>query len=228
MKRNVNSQLGPINKKLQDFDSELKKDKLDFILKTLDGDDERWKDIRIDCDTVMANIKSLDEQISETILGDEKIGFRPPSSSSMRIEAICGYLDTRRLVSLIINDFTVENDLLDLIPFGDKTDLRYELIYRASRDGFDAASFHAKCDYKPGTLTIIRTTNGCIFGGYTAVEWTSEGGSKTDPRAFIFRLVYNHKYRPRLIPVNAGGKDAIFCKAAPEKNNGFFNALFCV
>jgi len=45
------------------------------------------------------------------------------------------------------------------------------LIYRASQDGFESKSFHAKCDDKPNTLVMIKSTNGNVFGGFTGESW---------------------------------------------------------
>jgi hypothetical protein len=41
------------------------------------------------------------------------------------------------------------------------------LLYRGSRDGFRGADFHAKCDDKGATVTIVKSTEGRIFGGYS-------------------------------------------------------------
>ena len=47
----------------------------------------------------------------------------------------------------------------------------YKLLYRATRDGNSASSFHQKCDNICGTLVVIKTTKGFRFGGYTEQEW---------------------------------------------------------
>ena len=47
------------------------------------------------------------------------------------------------------------------------------LLYRGSRDGFEAKTFHEKCDNKGETLTIIESTDNYIFGGYTEINWDS-------------------------------------------------------
>jgi hypothetical protein len=65
------------------------------------------------------------------------------------------------------------------------------LIYRATIDGFDASSFHSKCDYKPRTISIIKTTSNYVFGGYTNATWDGDGVYKTDSTAFIFSLRRN-------------------------------------
>ena len=48
----------------------------------------------------------------------------------------------------------------------------WRLLYRASRDGFEAESFHLKCDYKGPTVTVVKSGN-FIFGGFTEAAWRS-------------------------------------------------------
>ncbi|RNA41458.1 TLDc domain-containing [Brachionus plicatilis] len=65
----------------------------------------------------------------------------------------------------------------------------WKLLYRASRDGFDACSFHQKCDLHSNTLTIICTDTLRIFGGFTGSTWSSDANQfKSDPYAFLFGL----------------------------------------
>ena len=206
----LHSQLEPISQTLKELASKLKGENFDFMLKTLDGDQAKWKEIQIECQTLMDKVKLLDCQLAEAIVGDdEMIGFRPQLVFNLPIHLICGQLDTRKFDSLIISNYQMENDLVDLCKL---SDLNFELIYRASRDGFDASSFHAKCDNQPGTMTVIKTTNGCIFGAYASVAWDSTSGYKADRHAFIFSLV-NVESTPLLIPIRADDKYAIRCKS---------------
>ena len=46
----------------------------------------------------------------------------------------------------------------------------YTLIYRASRDGWAASSFHSFCDRKGPTVVIVKSGYN-IFGGYAAQHW---------------------------------------------------------
>jgi hypothetical protein len=69
------------------------------------------------------------------------------------------------------------------------------LIYRASRDGFEASSFHSKCDNISNTVTIIKTTSNSVFGGFASASWSSiltnnyfNGACIYDSNAFIFSL----------------------------------------
>ena len=58
--------------------------------------------------------------------------------------------------------------LLKNIPILDSVSV--ELLYRASRDGWAASSFHSCCDNKGPTVTVIKSGN-YIFGGYSEGEW---------------------------------------------------------
>ena len=51
-------------------------------------------------------------------------------------------------------------------------DYKWKLIHRTSEHKYSSESFHDCCDDKGPTLTIIKCTNGCIFGGYTAQSWS--------------------------------------------------------
>jgi hypothetical protein len=67
---------------------------------------------------------------------------------------------------------------------------RWILRYRGTRDGFRASNFHSKCNGKKNTITIIETTKGYVFGGYTPVKWDSSGSAKTDGtrESFLFNF----------------------------------------
>jgi hypothetical protein len=65
---------------------------------------------------------------------------------------------------------------------------QWQLLYRASVHGFSAHDFHSKCDNQKKTLSLIKTTNGFVFGGYTEQLWNHIGHFQTDYRAFIFSL----------------------------------------
>ncbi|CAF0859943.1 unnamed protein product [Rotaria sp. Silwood1] len=80
---------------------------------------------------------------------------------------------------------------------------RWELIYKASRDGFDGNTFHSHCNNKGPTMTIIETNNNYLFGGYTAISWTSGNHSyKNDTTAFLFTLINPHNISPTKYLIN--------------------------
>ena len=77
---------------------------------------------------------------------------------------------------------------------------KWSMLYQGSRDGFKTSNFHSRCDGKPNTLTIVKSSNGNIFGGFTSIPWESieydeENGYMYDFCAFLFSLV-NKENRP--------------------------------
>jgi hypothetical protein len=77
-----------------------------------------------------------------------------------------------------------------------KINVKWKLLYRASVDGFTAYDFHSKCDTHSNTLTIIKTTDNYVFGGYTRALWAddyhyNQCRYKDDDDSFIFSLVNN-------------------------------------
>jgi hypothetical protein len=66
--------------------------------------------------------------------------------------------------------------------------MSFSLLWRGSRDGFDAAAFRRFCDGKASTVTVIKNTIGFIFGGFTSIPWSSSEGYKADSTAFLFSL----------------------------------------
>jgi hypothetical protein len=73
--------------------------------------------------------------------------------------------------SEILAPQAAKNEAELLKMFNNPTSLQLKLLYRGSRDGFNAASFHAKCNAVIPTLTVIRSTTGYISGGYAAMSW---------------------------------------------------------
>lgn len=96
-----------------------------------------------------------------------------------------------------------------------KEDQTWQLIYKGTRDGFASSDFHRRCDKKGPTLTLIRSTGGYLFGGYTSVSWESSEEFRwiSDPDAFLFMLTNPYKTPPTKYRVNGDGKNAIGCKS---------------
>lgn len=73
--------------------------------------------------------------------------------------------------------------------------LKLTVLFSSVVSGWSPAEFHASCDQKGATITLIRCGRLC-FGGYASVSWSSRGlGSSQcwleDPRAFLFRFKYD-------------------------------------
>ena len=106
-------------------------------------------------------------------------------------------------------------DLLRLCQFSDGQ--KFKLLYRGSRDGFAASDFHSKCDNISKTVTVVKSRNGNIFGGYTDQCWDLSNSFKIDNNAFIYSLV-NLNNSPIKIACSHG-QNAIYC--APDSGPTF-------
>ena len=52
----------------------------------------------------------------------------------------------------------------------------------------DGIRFHAKCDNKGATITVIRSSGGFIFGGFADKSWKSSGAWCESDKDFLFSL----------------------------------------
>ena len=107
--------------------------------------------------------------------------------------------------------------------------IKFELIYKASINGDDAKNFHKNCDGKSPTVTIIKSKNGHIFGGFLSVPFFSDDESFLDETAFLFSLTNNKKFNIRnkepavknssLFGPNFGNKDLGISSGCLNKNS---------
>jgi hypothetical protein len=74
---------------------------------------------------------------------------------------------------------------------------KWELIYKATDDGFSAEDFHRCSDNKGPTMTIIQAQiGGYLFGGYAEISWDCDDKYKFDEAAFLFTLKNPHGIQP--------------------------------
>ncbi|CAF1263987.1 unnamed protein product [Rotaria magnacalcarata] len=165
--------------------------------------------------------------------------------ASLMIEA--EYFRLMSLLDVLANRFFPNGTLLKLEHqkklngFYGKTNQKWELIYKATRDGFDANAFHSRCNDRGPTITIIQSNNNYLFGGYTAIPWTSDNSYKSDTTAFLFTLTNSHSIPPTkyLIdsskavytvnhnsgygPTFGGGHDIYLTNASNANNSSYTN-----
>ena len=87
-----------------------------------------------------------------------------------------------------------------------KKELKLVQKYNALKDGDSAATFHEKCDNIGPNLTIIKTDENIILGGFTVNNWSPViGNTKTDDLAFVFNFQKKKIYNIEK------GENAIYC-----------------
>lgn len=79
----------------------------------------------------------------------------------------------------------------------------FRLLYKISRDGCSAPTFHQKCNGQGATVTVLYNTNNTVYGGYLSQSWHSNSAYINDPNAFLFRLQYNGSSNPLKFPVSS-------------------------
>ncbi|EXX71838.1 hypothetical protein GLOIN_2v1782178 [Rhizophagus irregularis DAOM 181602=DAOM 197198] len=123
--------------------------------------------------------KELREEISKFHLDPEY----EPTSNLLPRRFIGSTLINRKHITLFINFIDRKNIDTDY----NKNPYKFNLLYRASRDGNTATSFHAKCDNKGATIVVAKIKNSeQIIGGYNPLFWDSNSSDKSTNDSFIF------------------------------------------
>ncbi len=78
----------------------------------------------------------------------------------------------------------------------------WKLLYKASRDGWQSTNFHAKCDNKGETVTVVQSGNN-IFGGHLGASWHGYGSFIRCNKASLFTLVNQHGIGPTKFNVSS-------------------------
>ena len=107
-------------------------------------------------------------------------------------------MDEKRVLLDSFNSQLIKSDIHKswlLKKFPTKV-LTIALLYRASQHGWSPQDFHALCDNKGHTLTVLKSRPGKIFGGYTTKDWQSSQGTYVDDeKAFVFSIDKQKVYR---------------------------------
>ena len=86
-----------------------------------------------------------------------------------------------------------------------KMRLKFELLYRGSRDGMTAADFYRMCDDKNNTISMIKDSNGNVFGGFADIAWGTQQSWVKSYKSFLFSLKSSWGNEVVKFPVNAEG-----------------------
>ncbi|GBB97727.1 hypothetical protein RclHR1_03050016 [Rhizophagus clarus] len=89
---------------------------------------------------------------------------------------------------------------------------KFNLLYRASRDGNTTGAVHAKCDNKGATLVVIKIANSNkIAGGYNPISWDTASGWKSTRDSFIFLFTDRNNLQSAKISYSKGDAQSIGC-----------------
>ena len=79
----------------------------------------------------------------------------------------------------------------------------FDLLYRGTRDGFNASEFHRTCDNQGKTLVLIKNKSGHAFGGFSTTSWrhSASFANKQAPGSFLFTLTNIYGIGPTKFPL---------------------------
>ena len=119
--------------------------------------------------------------------------------------------------SSTINVELINSDLLAVFPR-----IRSgELIYKVSLHGSTPETFHHYCDNKGPTLTIVKTVDNYVFGGFNPVSWMSENMYNETEEAFLFSLSDGKYRKPLRCPLKHSKKKYSIKQSDAEFSPGF-------
>ncbi len=100
------------------------------------------------------------------------------------------YMEQNKQQSNTINSDLI-NDNIVVQLLGSNNYL--QLLYKATRDGYNGNIFHQKADNQGPTLTVFQTNTGRIAGGYNPVSWKSVNSYVyvESAKAFLFNIIGN-------------------------------------
>ena len=110
-----------------------------------------------------------------------------------------------------------KNDQLNIL---NNKKFKPKLLYRATRDGDSTSVFHKKCNNINGTLMIVKTDKGFIFGGCTNEIWNEDKSYRKDDSAICFSLDLKKIYKSKKTNYS------IHCNST--SNYGFGNYFFTI
>ena len=119
----------------------------------------------------------------------------------------------------------------------------WRLVFRASEHNFSAGAFHRECAGAGPSLLLLRSTMGCISGGFTDVPWSlapsGKGRYLASDASFLFTLanlaglpparfdikkkLFAVSHHPDCGPVFGAGADLFICDRADTTPDSYSN-----
>ena len=139
------------------------------------------------CDIIKNQANDIKDLKSRVTVLEEKMKKLGENNIIRRIK------NKDNLIGDIIKNEEQYNLICDYID-KDK-EFKFQLLYKGTKDGDTYDIFHKKCDNQGPTISIIESTDGQIFGGYTSKSWDINNKSDiSDPDSFLFNINIKKKY----------------------------------
>ncbi|RGB35752.1 hypothetical protein C1646_698864 [Rhizophagus diaphanus] len=98
----------------------------------------------------------------------------------------------------------------------------FKLLYHSGRDGFDAESFHRKCNNKGATIWVAKIQDSTqLIGGYNPLDWDG-AGRKTTTDSFMFNFTDGKNISTANLGYVKNPNNAISCYNSQGPQMGYF------
>ena len=167
------------------------KNKLNYLIHNCINIENNIKDINVINEKIEKynNMINFESKIDLSISKEEIENFLKSIKSFGEIESFNCFED-----SLIIsNNNEYRQNLKKWINQNKK--ITTSLLYRKSENDDTYQTFHKLCDNKGITLTLIKSKEGFIVGGYTPLNWGEDYGWIKDTDTFLFSLSQGKVFR---------------------------------
>ena len=175
---NFNDEMASLKLELQSYQKQLEEEKdtnynLNKQLKSNTMDLETYKELKAQYASIINNLQNKINKLK--------------GSSSEPIDSKDLPIDSKII--------TKATQLETLSSWIDSYKIQFKLLYRASKDGFNAEAFHSKCNAITGlgAVVLIKDEMDVVFGGFTKGEWDFNG-IKPDQEAFVFNVNDKKKF----------------------------------
>ena len=175
-------------------ESQEDKNKIESLQQKLNKEDKIWDDLSINIQEIKNVNKIIKEFQNELVILNSEYydSFKYIKNNNIKLETV------------IINNLELAQ-----INFGirrqKKANIKkMNLLYRSKRDGGNVKDYHSKCDGHKNLLTLVKTTDGKKFGGFSSLQLKITGREQKDDTAFIFSLDEKQNYYIKK------GKEAVY------------------
>ncbi|GES81042.1 BTB/POZ domain-containing protein [Rhizophagus clarus] len=148
----------------------------------------------------------LSKELREEILKFHQDPEYKPMLNLLPRHFVDSIIVNRKHITLFVNWINKGSD--------DPISYKFNLLYRASRDGNSAEAFHAKCDNKGATIVVVKIKNSeQIVGGYNPLFWNLSDSGKSTRNSFIFSFENKNDLQTAKVVYSYGSKYSIYCGA---------------
>ncbi|RIA82799.1 hypothetical protein C1645_834779 [Glomus cerebriforme] len=134
--------------------------------------------------------------------------IRPPRQSKCNVDSL---IINQNYFAIFANWIYRKKKISEYIPY------KFNLLYRASRDGNTNVAFHEKCDNKGATIVIVKVANSKqIVGGYNPLSWDSSNKWISTYDSFVFSFTDENDLSITKVGYSYGDTYSIGC----HSNNG--------